>query len=590
MKLGLLITIWIVSIIYCDNSAAQSVAINDDGTIAHPSAILDIKVSGPNKKGVLIPRITTTQRNAITSPAKGLLVYDSTLRNFYFHNGSAWTPIGGSSSGSWLLTGNAGTSPTTNFVGTIDAQPLHFRVNNLKFGQLHAVNGNISFGKNANTLNTSGYSNIAIGSDALKNNRHGQRLIAIGDSALFTYNFGVFDNLAIGSKSLYSNSTGNKNTAVGTRSLNKNTSGVMNTAFGNAALTANTNGYDNTAVGADALNTNTTGFWNTALGMSAMKGVTTGSENTAVGHQAFASKSGTANTAVGASALQVNGGGNYNTAVGAYALSVSATYGVFSANWNTAVGSSALSANAVGDENVAVGTNALVGNSGGNQNVGVGNHSLSQNIDGNELTAIGYRSNVSADGLTNATAIGAGAIVNASNKVRIGNTSVTVIEGQVPFTVPSDGRFKFNVRNDVKGLDFILKLNPVTYQFDIKKFERRISHSDVTHAVLNYSEQKAIRLRRTGFIAQEVEQAAKETGYNFSGIITPGNDREHYSLSYESFVVPLVKAVQEQQMLIDIQKEKMLLQQQKIELLEQELKSLSDKMEMILSQLEKNDK
>jgi hypothetical protein len=45
------------------------------------------------------------------------------------------------------------------------------------------------------------------------------------------------------------------------------------------------------------------------------------------------------------------------------------------------------------------------------------------------------------------------------------------------------------------------------------------------------------------------------SGYNFSGIIKPKTQQDHYSLSYESFVVPLVKAVQEQQQIISEQQQ-----------------------------------
>ena len=55
----------------------------------------------------------------------------------------------------------------------------------------------------------------------------------------------------------------------------------------------------------------------------------------------------------------------------------------------------------------------------------------------------------------------------------------------------------------------------------------------------------------TGFIAQEVEQAAKEVGYDFSGVRAPENKDELYSIGYSEFVVPLVKAVQEQQKMIE---------------------------------------
>ena len=56
-----------------------------------------------------------------------------------------------------------------------------------------------------------------------------------------------------------------------------------------------------------------------------------------------------------------------------------------------------------------------------------------------------------------------------------------------------------------------------------------------------------------GFIAQEVEAAAKALGYKFSGVDAPKNDESHYGLRYAEFVVPLVKAMQEQQTIIDQQ-------------------------------------
>jgi len=57
--------------------------------------------------------------------------------------------------------------------------------------------------------------------------------------------------------------------------------------------------------------------------------------------------------------------------------------------------------------------------------------------------------------------------------------------------------------------------------------------------------------RYSGFLAQEVEKAAKESDYDFSGVHAPRNEHDLYSLTYAEFVVPLVKAVQEQQHQID---------------------------------------
>jgi len=47
----------------------------------------------------------------------------------------------------------------------------------------------------------------------------------------------------------------------------------------------------------------------------------------------------------------------------------------------------------------------------------------------------------------------------------------TVVESNGVFNTVSDGRFKYNIHEDVKGLDFIMQLRPVTYQFDTKKQE-----------------------------------------------------------------------------------------------------------------------
>jgi hypothetical protein len=89
------------------------------------------------------------------------------------------------------------------------------------------------------------------------------------------------------------------------------------------------------------------------------------------------------------------------------------------------------------------------------------------------------------------------------------------------------------------------------------------------------------KIKFSGFLAQEVEQAAKESGYDFSGVKLPHNDHDLYTLSYEVFVVPLVKAVQEQQSLITalekraVTHEKEMSDQKKIiELLEQRLAAL----------------
>jgi hypothetical protein len=68
----------------------QNVAINNDGSTPNPSALLDIKST---TKGLLMPRMTTLERNAIINPAEGLKVYDTDTKNFWFYDGSAWKSL-----------------------------------------------------------------------------------------------------------------------------------------------------------------------------------------------------------------------------------------------------------------------------------------------------------------------------------------------------------------------------------------------------------------------------------------------------------------------------------------------------------------
>lgn len=263
----------------------------------------------------------------------------------------------------------------------------------------------------------------------------------------------------------------------------------------------------------------------------------------------LANKTGYGNTAIGSWTLVNNRNGINNTANGYQAL-----YFDTSGSYNTAIGSGSLIRNTLGFDNTAVGYYSLGLNSVGNDNTAVGSDALKYNISGRFNTAIGSAADVSNGDLINATAIGAGAIVNASNKVRIGSSNVSVIEGAVPFTTPSDGRFKFNVQEDVKGLDFILQLRPVTYQFDVNRFDAQQRKDQGSGDVQWAASREAALIRRSGFIAQEVEKAANISGYNFSGLIKPKTAQEHYGLSYESFVVPLVKAVQElSETIIDLQ-------------------------------------
>ena len=103
------------------------VGINSDNSAPDASAMLDIKSTS---SGLLIPRMTASDRDNIASPATGLTVYVTDDNGFYYYDGTNWIRLQESGK-SWLLAGNAGTSGT-EFLGTTDAQPLIFKTNNIE--------------------------------------------------------------------------------------------------------------------------------------------------------------------------------------------------------------------------------------------------------------------------------------------------------------------------------------------------------------------------------------------------------------------------------------------------------------------------
>src|SRR5437016_5923543 len=192
---------------------------------------------------------------------------------------------------------------------------------------------------------------------------------------------------------------------------------------------------------------------NTSLGTGALQNNTTGSFNTAIGVDAlFSNSTGSLNTASGVNALLSNTMGDFNTASGDNAL-LSNTTGDF----NTASGVNALFHNSTGSQNTANGLNALYSNTTGSHNTANGLNALPSNTTGSNNTGIGVSADVSDGNLTNATAIGFEAVVNASNKIRLGNPAVTVIEGQVAFTASSDKTKKENFER-VNGEEVLGKI------------------------------------------------------------------------------------------------------------------------------------
>ena len=158
----------------------------------------------------------------------------------------------------WSLTGNSGTDPTANFIGTTDDIPLNFRVNNEPSGLIDAMNANTFWGHQSGFSMMGGSGNTFIGEAAGFSCQNGRYNTAIGTSALYNYQasgMGAYgDNISIGVASQYMNFDGISNVACGNYSLRANVSGSNNTAFGTSAGYFNIGSYNS--------------FWGMAAGYS----------------------------------------------------------------------------------------------------------------------------------------------------------------------------------------------------------------------------------------------------------------------------------------------------------------------------------
>ncbi|MEP6467438.1 MAG: tail fiber domain-containing protein [Parafilimonas sp.] len=386
----------------------------------------------------------------------------------------------------------------------------------LALNSLTTGNGNTAVGFNTLYFNTKGSSNTANGAFALYKNITGA------------------SNTANGYEALYFNTSGSYNTANGINALYRNTTGTLNTVNGSFALYENTTGSNNTANGSYNLFSNTTGVNNTADGYYNLFSNTTGSKNISAGNEALRSnKTGNENTAAGYRAGYSNVSSNYNVMIGSYAGYKN------TAAQNTFVGTSAGRDFTLGNYNTCLGINAGYG--GGAAKTG------------NYNTYIGGYTNAAAS-IINATAIGYAAYVGSDYTVRIGDGSITSIGGYTNWSNISDGRVKKNIKQNVPGLSFINKLQPVTYNLDLDAADRIIQRPAIKDedgkTVQPLSAEITARLDKekiiySGFVAQDVEKIAKELNYNFSGVDAAKNDKDLYGLRYSEFVVPLVKAVQE---------------------------------------------
>ena len=370
--------------------------------------------------------------------------------------------------------------------------------------------------------------NVAIGQQALNSDTLGSQTVAIGSFALSAQNYTTATNslnTAVGyaAGAAINGSAagaGDQNTLIGGLTGDALTIGRRNAAIGVVALSADTAGSLSVAMGYGALNaqnfSTATDTYNTAIGPLAGAAVTTGKMNTFMGgNTGYFVTTGKVNTFIGTAVGPACTIGTHNTGVGGGEIGVSpgALDGVTEGDNNSALGHSAGSSITTGDNNLMLGHDAgVTGSPGGN-------------------------------------------ITTASNEIGLGDENISAANIQVDWTVASDQRDKTDFTALDLGLDFVKALAPVTYKWD-----KRSKYGDKTADDYDLNAQTPDGTHKEdwldiGFKAQEVQALEEAAGYTTAAkknlTVSTSGDGKQMGLQYSKFVPILVKAIQEQNALIE---------------------------------------
>lgn len=476
-------------------------------TTPDASSALDIV---NDKAGILIPRVVLIAKDVATpvvSPANSLLVYntnDTTIDavetgttvtpGYYYWSNDQWNRVSTSSelSKKWSLKGNE--IDDEAFLGTTNNKDLVFKVNKIFAGKLSSTN--TAFGVGSLYSVTTGVNNVSLGVASLTAVTTGSENVSLGVSSLQSASSAGF-NVAIGTASASALRIGSQNVAIGQRAMLNATTANENTIVGSDALRGHISPKQTVAIGRNAAYLLKTGDNNTFLGTDALSSVSSANSVTAIGH-----------TAGAVSTTLKNVDQSFNTYLGVLSTHNSTT----PISYATAIGAKA---------QVSASNTIILGRTTGvdRDKVGIGTslptHQLNVKADADPIKLEGLQ------------AVGS---LLASDNMMIANASgvLKMITPAILNSTPSDLRLKKDIETSSYGLNFISKLRPVLYKM-------KTGTTDL----------------HSGFIAQEVEHAAKEVHYEFSGIVKPQTATDFYSLKYAEFVVPLVKAVQEQQSQIE---------------------------------------
>lgn len=290
--------------------AQESIGINNNNPDA--SALLDI---ASTTQGVLVPRMTNGERDLISNPAQGLLIYSTSTNTFWFRNNSNWIEIVSSVSTDGIADADGDTRVEVE--QTADDDFIRFTMRGTEYfrmdeGRLEVLNnGNSVFlGQFAGRLdNRSNNRNVFVGASSGQFNTDGQENVGLGYRSLFSNTVGE-ENIAFGFNALRYNTTGNYNLAIGSNALTAAVDQDSNIAVGYNALLKFTGGSNNVGVGTSVMSNKISGNDNVVLGAGGLQNNITGSRNIAVGKDAGQNNTGSNNVFLGYSAGKNETGSN----------------------------------------------------------------------------------------------------------------------------------------------------------------------------------------------------------------------------------------------------------------------------------------
>lgn len=378
-----------------------------------------------------------------------------------------------------------------------------------------------------------GATNVWTGINTFQNTTTFTNPVTVASMLIPYYSASSTNELTIGSGAGTATSTAYDNVTVGTAALAANTNGGYNTSVGGRANNALTSGSNNTCVGYRSGETNTTNSYNSYFGGYSGRYIT-GINNVAIGYAAMAGTAGTqtaySNVAVGYNAYNAATSGTANVVVGASALSAGT-----SASGSVAIGASAMLVETTGLYNTAVGQSVFSAMNGGSYNTGIGNICGAGITNGTYNTFVGYNagSNVTTGNYN--TVIGRSATASSatvSNEITLGNSSVVTLRCQVTtITALSDARDKKDIHELSDGLDFVMTLKPVRFTWNMRDGGK-------------------VDVPDSGFIAQDLKASQEMFGSQDYLKLVYEENPDKLEAGYGRLLPVLVKAIQDQQKLI----------------------------------------